>query len=192
MGHRMGRIYQHMRVKWYRQMWSAPVHGKPRMVTPALVVGPGEVVFGSDVTLGWMLSPGALSGGYTYIEARSAESKIKIGDGSHLNNCVCLISEGPGIALGSRCLLGVGVHISDSDFHPLDPARRGSDPPGMARVAIGDDVFIGTNALILKGTTIGNCSVVGAGAVVSGHVPAGVIVAGNPAAIVRPITGRAG
>jgi acetyltransferase-like isoleucine patch superfamily enzyme len=54
----------------------------------------------------------------------------------------------------------------------------------MGRVEIGDDVFIGTNALILKGVTVGNGAVVGAGAVVVVDVPPDAVVGGNPARVI--------
>ena len=50
---------------------------------------------------------------------------------------------------------------------------------------IGNDCFIGMNSIILKGTTLGNNVIVGAGSVVHGHFPDNVIIAGNPAKIVK-------
>lgn len=90
------------------------------------------------------------------------------------------------IDVGDRVLLGANVLITDTDFHPLDPAVRRETPQAGARapVVIEDDVFIGTQAVILKGVHIGRGAVVGAGAVVTRAVPAGAIVAGNPARIV--------
>jgi acetyltransferase-like isoleucine patch superfamily enzyme len=52
------------------------------------------------------------------------------------------------------------------------------------RVIIGSDVFVGAGAMILKGSTIGDGATVGAGAVVSGEVPTGAIVVGNPARVI--------
>jgi acetyltransferase-like isoleucine patch superfamily enzyme len=96
------------------------------------------------------------------------------------------------IEIGPDCLLGANVTIVDSDFHPLDPARR-HDPPvsdaiGVAPVRIGENVFIGTNAIVLKGVTVGANSVVGAGSVVTTDIPANVIAAGNPCRVLRPLT----
>jgi len=77
------------------------------------------------------------------------------------------------------------VHIYDSDFHALDAAERETAEPRTAQVTIGDDVFIGSNAIVLKGVSIGAGGVVGAGAVVGADVPARAIVAGNPARELR-------
>ncbi|WP_354298600.1 DapH/DapD/GlmU-related protein [Pseudarthrobacter sp. PvP022] len=52
---------------------------------------------------------------------------------------------------------------------------------------IGDDVFIGARSIILKGVEIGNGSVIGAGSVVSASIPAGVVAAGNPCTVLRPL-----
>ncbi len=91
------------------------------------------------------------------------------------------------IRIGERCLIGADVLITDTDFHALDPARRESGWVDIrcAPVDIGDDVFIGSRAVILKGVRLGDGAVVGAGSVVTRSVPAHAIVAGNPATIVR-------
>lgn len=93
------------------------------------------------------------------------------------------------ITIGSRVIVGANSIITDSDFHPLDAQRRYTHPLDgtTALVVIGDDVFIGMGSLILKGVTIGAGSIVGAGSVVVRDVPAGVIVAGNPAKVIREI-----
>lgn len=153
------------------------------MRAPALLAGAGRISFGRNVVLGWEHGPGFLSG-YSYVEARAADSSVSFGDETQLNNAVAIISDGPGIVFGKRCLLGPGVHVYDSDFHPLQASSRPHGPAEKAAVEIGDDVFIGTNAIILKGTRLGAGSVVGAGAIVAGAVPAGAVVAGNPARVV--------
>jgi maltose O-acetyltransferase len=167
------------RVTWYRCLWTATnVAGWPELRAPALLAGPGEIKFDGHVILGWHQSPMFYSG-YTYIEARHPHSRVTIGDASHLNNSVTIVSEGPGITIGKRCLMGPMVQIFDSDFHSLAPDRKASDPPRRAEVRIGDDVFIGASAMILKGVTVGAGSVIGAGAVISRDVPPASVVAGN-------------
>ena len=69
---------------------------------------------------------------------------------------------------------------------PLRPPRRWCFPPA-APIVIGDDVFVGMEALVLKGVTIGDGAVVGAGAVVTQDVPPRTVVAGNPAQAVRDL-----
>ncbi len=89
------------------------------------------------------------------------------------------------VRIGERCLIGADVVIADTDFHSIDPAQREAGWPAIAcaPVEIGDEVFIGTRATLLKGVRIGNGAVIGAGAVVTRSVPAGAIAAGNPATI---------
>lgn len=93
------------------------------------------------------------------------------------------------IQIGDRVRLGANSIIADTDFHPIAVAERLASPKaGRSRpVIIGDDVFIGMNAIILKGVTIGNGAVIGAGSVVSSDIPAGVAAAGNPARPIREI-----
>jgi acetyltransferase-like isoleucine patch superfamily enzyme len=91
------------------------------------------------------------------------------------------------IAIGQRVSVGCNTIIADTDFHPLDPTARQADylAGASAPIVIEDDVFIGMNALILKGVRLGTGCVVGAGSVVTRDVPPGAVVAGNPAVIVR-------
>lgn len=91
------------------------------------------------------------------------------------------------ITIGDRVWVGANVVICDTDFHPLDPEQRRADPlaANTAPITIADDVFIGMNALILKGVSIGAGAVAAAGSVVTRDVPAGTVVAGNPAIVVR-------
>jgi len=106
------------------------------------------------------------------------------------------------IEIGSYCLISWNVGIADSDFHPIDPTQRRQDalalapchkerpprpPIRTAPVHIADNVWIGMNAVILKGVTIGENAVVAAGSVVSKSVAANTVVAGNPAVVVREL-----
>ncbi len=123
-----------------------------------------------------------------------------IGDFTLLNGALIMAEDR--VEIGSHCLISWNVGIADSDFHPLEPARRLLDAEALAPfyenrpprpeietrpIKISDNVWIGMNAVILKGVTIGENSVVAAGAVVSRNVPSNVVVAGNPAQIVREL-----
>lgn len=95
------------------------------------------------------------------------------------------------IAIGARTMLGANVTVIDTNFHPLAAEGRRfapiPEPNPDDAVVIGDDVFIGAGAFVLPGARIGDGSVVAAAAVVKGDVPAGVVVAGNPARLVKEL-----
>lgn len=112
---------------------------------------------------------------------------ISIGDDTGISGgSICAATV---VSIGSGCLIGANVTITDTDFHPVDDVGRRYLPLPSPRpqdaVRIGDDVFIGTGAVVLPGSTIGDHAVIGANAVVKGVVQPGEIVAGNPARAVR-------
>jgi len=119
-----------------------------------------------------------------------AGAEIRIGNEVGISGACIVCAQK--IHIGSEVLMGANVVIVDTDFHPINPVgRRHSDDIaqiGVAPVIIEDNVFIGTNATILKGVLIGKDSVVAAGAVVAtGDYPAGSILAGNPARIIGSV-----
>jgi acetyltransferase-like isoleucine patch superfamily enzyme len=113
------------------------------------------------------------------------DAVVQIGRDCGFNGTALVAAER--IEIGDRVSVGANSIIVDTDFHPLDPIERQYDfrAGRHAVVIIEDDVFIGTQSLILKGVRIGRGSVVGAGSVVTRDVPPGVIVAGNPAQILK-------
>ena len=120
------------------------------------------------------------------IKALGPNSRITIGDNVGMSGVT--LSARASITIGDDVLLGSGVLITDNDAHPINPEDR-SDPSKtlIAPVCIGDQVFIGARAIILKGVRIGFGSVVAAGSVVSRDVPARTVVAGNPAREVKEL-----
>jgi acetyltransferase-like isoleucine patch superfamily enzyme len=164
------------------------VSGSPVVLQPVLFMGEGAIVLGQRVEFGWPTSALFYSG-YCHIEASTPESAIELGDGVQVNNNAFIKSEGPGIRIGARALLGSGVTIYDSDFHDFRPNRRRDGLPRMAPVELGEDVFVGDGVKILKGVSIGAHSVIGAGSVVTSSIPEGVIAAGNPARVIRALDG---
>ena len=108
---------------------------------------------------------------------------IRIGSHAFINYNVSIMDRGD-VTLGDHVLLAPNVVITTSN-HPLDPKMR-RDSLGIASpVVIGDDVWIGANAVILPGVTLGNNVVVAAGAVVTKDVPDNTLVAGVPARKMR-------
>ena len=93
------------------------------------------------------------------------------------------------ITIGDDVWVGGNCTITDTDFHPLHLEDRLARPldGATAPVMIEDGAFIGMQSLILKGVTIGARSVIGAGSVVTRNIPPGVIAAGNPARVIRPL-----
>ncbi len=89
------------------------------------------------------------------------------------------------IEIGDNVLIGAHSMIIDTDFHHADPKKRNltSDVPARA-IIIEDNVFIGTNCMILKGITIGKNSVIGANSVVINSIPENSIAIGNPCKVV--------
>ncbi len=112
---------------------------------------------------------------------------VTVGHDTLLNGC--WIGSASSVDVGPWCLVS-DCNISDTDYHNLLPAQRhlALTSKAVAPVTLGRNVWVGARAIVLKGTSIGDDSVVGSGAVVRGTVPAGVIVAGNPAEIVRTFT----
>lgn len=121
------------------------------------------------------------------LSTRSRDAVLIIGDDCGLTGTTIVADER--VEIGCRVLFGANVTLADTDFHPLSPERRRVDiNDGRHKpIRIEDDVFIGMNALILKGVTIGGGAVVGAGSVVRADVPPRAIVAGNPAVVVGKV-----
>jgi acetyltransferase-like isoleucine patch superfamily enzyme len=181
-------LSQRSRIWKYRALSSCDrvYGGRPVRHQPVLFAGYGEIVLGDGVQFGWPSSP-LFHTGYCYVEAALPSARIEIGDRVEINNNGMLKSEGPGIRIGRDGLFGAHVEVFDSNFHALDPERRHGGTPRMAPVEIGANVFVGMSVKILKGVTIGDNSVIGAGAVVTSSIPADVIAAGNPARVVRAL-----
>lgn len=120
------------------------------------------------------------------------KGRITIGDNSGMSGAI--LSSRSAISIGKHVKLGVGARIYDHDYHSVNYLHRRDGPIDKANVAtkeivIGDDVFVGGHSIILKGTRIGDRSIVGAGSVVAGlDIPPDSLVAGNPAKVRRKLS----
>lgn len=89
------------------------------------------------------------------------------------------------ICVGNNTMFASSAYVTDADWHDLYDRTR---PIGnTAPVVLKDNVWIGDSVIVCKGVTIGENSVIGAGAVVAGDIPANVIAAGNPAKVIREL-----
>lgn len=143
------------------------------------------ISFGNDVTVLSETSYNLVGLTNPSIICACQGAQIRIGSHTGLSSAV--VHARNSITIGDYVKIGGNVRIFDHDFHSLDWEDR--RPPEKASsitrpVAIGNDVFIGTNAIILKGTRVGDRSIVAAGSVVFGlDIPPDSIVKGNPARV---------
>ena len=135
--------------------------------------GPGRISVGRDVNA-WARS------GMNLLMTHRPEARIIVGDRVRLNGAA--LQAATLIEIGDDAILA-SCHVLDTDHHVADPSLRHDAVP-TRRVRIGRGAWIG-GAVILKGVSVGDGSVVGIGAVVTTDVPDHVVVAGNPARVVR-------
>lgn len=159
---------------------------------------PHTIVLGDNVTID----------DYSLIDGRGAgESGVVLEDNVIINrNCMVLAKAGPvhlgkrtsvgsnsvivsmdGVHLGESVLIAGGCYLSAGSYHIDDISLPIMDQGTYSRgpIAVGDNVWIGTGAIVLDGMTIGEGAVIGAGAVVTKDVPVRAIVAGVPAKVLR-------
>ena len=150
------------------------------------------IIYNNELNIGENVSIRSRSKGYhagmpfvsaILIDVQNA--KVSIGDNSRLKGVY--IHTKKEISIGKNCLIAAGVNIIDSNGHILDSLDRtkGRDVP--KEIIIEDNVWIGLNSIILKGTKIGKNSVVASGSVVKGVFPENSLIAGNPAVLIDKI-----
>jgi acetyltransferase-like isoleucine patch superfamily enzyme len=139
------------------------------------VKGPGQVVLGDNVVVDRTVTA------WTYAD----DAVLSVGDDSYLNGT--RFGCRSRITIGSRAILG-DANIFDTDFHSTAANRWDKNASVRVRpITIANNVWVGSEAGILPGTSVGENSVVGFGAVCSGPFEANVIIAGNPARAVKNI-----
>jgi len=110
---------------------------------------------------------------------------ITVGESFYANHN-CTILDVNTVKIGDNVMFGPGVHIYTAT-HPLDAKSRNSGREYGLPVVIGDNVWVGGNAVICPNVKIGNNAVIGSGTVVTKDVPDNALVVGNPGRIVKYI-----
>ena len=108
---------------------------------------------------------------------------IEVGEDVFINAC-CHFQDHGGVTIGDGCQIGHNVVFATLN-HFLEPEKR--KMTYSAPIVLGKNVWVGSNATILQGVTIGDNAVIGAGAVVTGDIPANTVAVGVPAKVVKCI-----
>ncbi len=143
----------------------------------------------------WVQSNGRLViGPHTWLRTEHADNQLTVFPGAEIELAAGVFLNGAmlhakrRIQVGERSMLGFGARVFDADLHDLDAET----PERIEPVRIGARCWIGANVHVLRGVTIGDDVVVGAGSVVTRDLPSRVLAAGVPARVIRPIASREG
>ncbi|MCZ9884976.1 sugar O-acetyltransferase [Arthrobacter sp. B2a2-09] len=112
-------------------------------------------------------------------------SNISIGEGTFINYNLTALDVAT-ISIGSHCQIGPNVQLL-TPTHPVEAQPRKDKLESAKPIVIGDNVWLGGGVIVLPGITIGENTVVGAGAVVSRDLPANVVAMGIPAKVIKTI-----
>ena len=122
---------------------------------------------------------------YTGLLSDGEGSKIVIGDNCRINGAY--IHAEKSISIGSNCVIASGVNIIDSNGHEVKSLDRTKSRDNPKEIIIGNNVWICMNVTILKGSVIGDNSVITAGSVISGIVPPNTIASSKGELIIKNI-----
>ena len=106
---------------------------------------------------------------------------------SFYSNHNLLIQDGVKVTFGDNVFIAPNCSFTTAE-HPTDPEQRKRGLEIAKPIRVGNNVWIGTGAIVLAGVTIGDNAVIGAGSVVTKDIPANVVAAGVPCRVLRNIT----
>lgn len=147
----------------------------------------GKITIGDNVNINSHRIADPIGGDTKTMLLSGAGGELILHDGVSISNATFFASRH--IEIGEQTCIGGSVKIYDTDFHSsvADKRINGNVEVPSSPVNIGKRVFVGGHSIILKGVTIGDESVIGAGSVVTRNVPAGEIWAGNPAKFIKKV-----
>ncbi|MBO5490140.1 MAG: acyltransferase [Desulfovibrio sp.] len=146
---------------------------------------------GTSIISSWRRATAAALNHPTRLRVFGPGACIDIGPDCQLSGA-SITARSQTIRLGRQVMLAPNCVIVDSDFHAHWPPEVRAVEPGMERdspVDIGDYVWVGMNSIILKGVTVGEGAIIGAGSVVTRDVPPLCLAAGAPARVLRRMNG---
>jgi maltose O-acetyltransferase len=178
---------------WYRRRFVLFEQPKHRLVELGAGVqfnvpirgGTGSLRIGANTMFGYREAY-RIGSGEIMLQTRGEGAEIVVGANTGFNNNVVICAT-QSIRIGERCLIADGVAVYDSDFHELNPATRHTSAGVSAPVVIGNNVWLGSRAIILKGVTIGDNSVIGTMSLVTKDIPSNTVAAGIPAKVIRTL-----
>jgi len=148
------------------------VYGRPRITNLGeIVIGDKFRFFSNTVTSEMVAHPGG---------------RLEIGDGVFINYGASLSAHRL-VKIGDGCQLGSYACLMDNDYHSVEDREK---PSESKPIVLGRDVWLGVRVIVLKGVTIGDHAVIGAGSVVTHDIPANSLAAGVPAKIIRNFGGK--
>ena len=124
--------------------------------------------------------------GRIQLQPRTPDAEIVIGENNWFSNNLSVYAL-QSVRIGNNCRVGELVSIMDADFHEINPATRDRSAGVVKPVLIGNNVWIGNRAMILRGAKIGDNFVIGAMSLVTGKIPPNCVAAGVPAKVIRQI-----
>lgn len=145
--------------------------------------GKGQLIIADNVVFGYNMAGSNDQG--IILQVRFPHSQIIIGENTQIMNG-CELFSTSSINIGKDVLLGAGVKILDSDFHELNPGKRLNSGPSIP-IILQSNCWIGIDSLILKGTEIGENSVVGAKSLVNSSLEPNSVYGGLPARFIKSL-----
>ena len=180
-----------------------PLAAWPRLLPGRVTIGDGTKLNGATLSArqpeGCSLSIGSASNIEASLVLEQSSARISIGSRTHIGGGT-LLAAASNIEVGDDVLIAFEALIMDHNSHSLKFRERQHDVRDWIRgtkdwsavatapVKISNKAWIGVRAIVLKGVTIGEGAVVGAGSLVTADVPPWTIVGGNPAKVIRPLT----
>lgn len=153
-----------------------------------VAIGPGAGAYNLQLNLGSnckVLIGNHCTLGALFIHAEE-KAEIVIGQKTGITGLVrLLLHEAGRIRIGAGCLFAAEIDITVSDMHSIVDVRSGKRLNPARDIVIGDRVWLGQRAMVLKGSHIEAGSIVGAGSIVTGHIPANAMAVGIPAKVIK-------